>query len=142
MNKAHFTMVNSRSDWIVIGVSGVTCGGKTTLANRLKNSLSPVYIFHQDKYFYPDDSPKHQKCHGLEHNNYDTISSLDMDAMHKDVLATIEGDHRFHSHSEEKEGRFEIKGKKFLVVEGFTVLNYKPIVELCDLRLVSVHYTR
>lgn len=127
-------MANPRSDWIVIGVSGVTCGGKTTLANRLKDALSPAYIFHQDKYFYPDDSPKHVKCHGLDHNNYDIISSLDMDAMYRDVLATIEGDRSFHAHSEEREGAFQVKGKKFLVVEGFTVLNYKSIVELCDLR--------
>lgn len=127
-------MVNSRSDWIVIGVSGVTCGGKTTLANRLRDALSPAYIFHQDKYFYPDDSPLHRRCRGLDHNNYDTLSSLDMGAMQRDLLAALEGDSTYHARNHRGEGTFRVEGKKFLVVEGFTVLNYPPIVELCDLR--------
>lgn len=127
-------MSSSRSDWIVIGISGVTCGGKTTLANRLHDVLTPVYVLHQDKYFYPDDSSKHIKCPGLDHNNYDVLSSLDMNAMYQDVIATIEGVNTPHTHSDDREGRFEVKGKKFLVVEGFTVLNYKPILELCDFK--------
>lgn len=125
-------------DWLIIGISGVTCGGKTTLANQLKNILTPVYVFHQDKYFYPDDSPKHVKCEGLDHNNYDILSSLDMEAMFDDVMSTIRGEDRAHSKSVEKEGRLEMVGKKFMVIEGFTVLNYKPIMDICDLRQVEI----
>lgn len=126
---------DKRKEWIVIGVSGVTCGGKTTLANKLKDILTPVHIFHQDKYFYPDDSPKHVKCEGLAHNNYDILSALDMDQMYEDVLKTINGEDVSHQTSKEKRaGQVEVKGKKFLIVEGFTVLNYKPLLEICDLR--------
>ncbi|CAH0715130.1 unnamed protein product, partial [Brenthis ino] len=117
------------------GVSGVTCGGKTTLANRLQNLLTPVYVFHQDKYFYPDDSPKHVKCEGLDHNNYDILSSLDMEAMFDDITKTINGEDRAHVRNLERSpGKLECKGKKFMVIEGFTVLNYKPIMEICNLR--------
>ncbi|XP_030028700.1 nicotinamide riboside kinase 2 [Manduca sexta] len=130
-------MTHTAQDWIVIGISGVTCGGKTTLANRLKEALSPVYVFHQDKYFYPDDSPKHVKCEGLDHNNYDILSSLDMDTMLGDILKTMRGENKAHRFSAE-EGKFEIKGKKFMVIEGFTVLNFKPILELCHLRYYFV----
>ncbi|KOB74786.1 Nicotinamide riboside kinase 1, partial [Operophtera brumata] len=131
-------MSDPRSDWIVIGISGVTCGGKTTVANRLHNALTPSYILHQDKYFYPDDSPKHIKCPGLDHNNYDVLSSLDMDAMYRDALATIDGEKIPDAHRDEREGKLKVKGKKFLILEGFTVLNFKPILELCDFRYYIV----
>ncbi|XP_060807687.1 nicotinamide riboside kinase 1 isoform X2 [Amyelois transitella] len=128
---AHF----NKDEWIVIGISGVTCGGKTTLANKLKESLVPVYVFHQDKYFYPDDSPNHIKCVGLEHNNYDILSALDMEKMMQDVLDTLNGKDKSHASNVVKsKGKKEIKGKKFLIVEGFTALNYKPILDICNLR--------
>lgn len=123
-----------RSDWIIIGISGVTCGGKTTLANRLKDAIAPVYLFHQDMYFYPDDSPKHVKCKGLPHNNYDILSSLDMERMYSDVMKTMEGDDKSNASSLEKIGKFTLNGKLFMIIEGFTVLNYKPLLELCDFR--------
>ncbi|XP_028163877.1 nicotinamide riboside kinase 1 [Ostrinia furnacalis] len=133
--------IDKKDEWIIIGVSGVTCGGKTTLANKLKGILTPVHIFHQDKYFYPDDSPKHVKCEGLAHphNNYDILSSLDMDKMYADVLKTISGEDMSHQSSQErKAGQIEAKNKKFLIIEGFTVLNFKPLLELCDLRYYFV----
>ncbi|KAM3957216.1 nicotinamide riboside kinase 1 [Aphomia sociella] len=129
----------NKDDWIVIGISGVTCGGKTTLSNRLKAVLTPVYVFHQDKYFYSDDSPNHVKCEGLEHNNYDILSALDMEGMYNDVVQTLSGKDASHSSdTERKSGKLEAIGKKFLIVEGFTVMNYKPISELCNLRYYMV----
>ncbi|CAG4972440.1 unnamed protein product [Colias eurytheme] len=122
-------------DWIVIGISGVTCGGKTTLANKLHEKLVPVYTFNQDHYFYPDDSPKHVKCDNLDHNNYDILSSLDMGQMYEDIVKTMNGEVKAQACSlEAGRGKLQVQGKKFLVVEGFTVLNYKPIMELCNLR--------
>ncbi|RVE42266.1 hypothetical protein evm_013074 [Chilo suppressalis] len=127
--------MSHKNDWVIIGISGVTCGGKTTLANKLTETLTPVYVFHQDKYFYPDDSPKHVRCDGLDHNNYDILSSLDMDSMYKDIIETLKGDVKAHrSNVERRPGQIEIKGKKLLIIEGFTVLNFKPITELCDFR--------
>ncbi|XP_073961072.1 nicotinamide riboside kinase 2 [Choristoneura fumiferana] len=128
--------IKNRNEWLVIGISGVTCGGKTTLANRLVRALTPAYVFHQDQYFFPDDSPHHVRCEGLpvQHNNYDILSALDMKAMYSDVLATMAGEDRSHGKSLERENKLEVRGKKILIAEGFTVLNYKPFMELCDLR--------
>ncbi|XP_041971718.1 nicotinamide riboside kinase 1 [Aricia agestis] len=129
----------SRQDWIIIGIAGVTCGGKTTISNKLKDTLSPVYIFHQDQYFYPDDSPNHVKCEGLEHNNYDILSSLDMNKMYEDVLKTMNGENKAHTYNENSgSGKLILSGKKFIIVEGFTVLNFEPINEICDLRYYLV----
>ncbi|XP_045762729.1 nicotinamide riboside kinase 1 [Maniola jurtina] len=129
----------NKNKWIIIGISGVTCGGKTTLANNLQRLLSPVYIFHQDKYFYPDNSPHHIKCDNLEHNNYDILSALNMQLMYDDIVKTINGDNKAHAQNLERAcGKLEVKGKKFMVLEGFTVMNYKPIMELCHLRYYFV----
>lgn len=62
---------------------GVTCGGKTTLAQQLMSALTPAALLQQDKYFLPDDSPRHVAIEGLAHNNYDVLSALDMDAMYR-----------------------------------------------------------
>ncbi|XP_032522120.2 nicotinamide riboside kinase 2 [Danaus plexippus] len=127
------------SEWIVIGISGVTCGGKTTLADKLKEALHPVYVFHQDRYFYSDDSPKHVRCEGLDHNNYDILSALDMDAMYRDVIGTMRGAERAHSQGgRAAPGKLHVPGKKFLVIEGFTVLNYTPLMDICDYRYYLV----
>ncbi|XP_059056054.1 nicotinamide riboside kinase 1 [Achroia grisella] len=129
----------NKDEWIVIGISGVTCGGKTTLANRLKDVLRPVYVFHQDKYFYSDDSPHHVKCEGMDHNNYDILSALDMQAMYDDVIETMSGRDKSHGSCVSRDtGKLEVDGKKCLIVEGFTVMNYKPILELCNLRYYVV----
>ncbi|XP_034826285.1 nicotinamide riboside kinase 1 [Maniola hyperantus] len=128
-----------KDGWIIIGISGVTCGGKTTLANRLQHLLSPVYIFHQDKYFYPDNSPHHIKCDNLDHNNYDILSALNMQLMYEDIVRTINGDNKAQAQNLERScGKLEVKGKKFMVLEGFTAMNYKPILELCHLRYYFV----
>ncbi|KAJ8708522.1 hypothetical protein PYW07_010647 [Mythimna separata] len=132
-------MASSRNDWIIIGISGVTCGGKTSLANQLKDTLTPVHVFHQDKYFYPDDSPKHVRCEGLEHNNYDILGALDMETMLADINMTIKGQDRAHlTRTEPGENKFSVLGKRFLIAEGFTVLNYKPIMDMCDFRYYFV----
>ncbi|XP_061705070.1 nicotinamide riboside kinase 2 [Cydia pomonella] len=128
----------NRDQWIVIGISGVTCGGKTTLANKLAQTLTPVYMFNQDTYFYPDDSPHHVRVEGMEHNNYDILSSLDMKSMHADILATMRGEDKAQYSATERGARLAADGKKFLIAEGFTVLNYKPILDLCDLKYYFV----
>lgn len=126
-----------RNEWLIIGISGVTCGGKTTLANKLSKVFTPSYVFHQDLYFYPDDSPKHVKCRGLAHNNYDILSALDMETMYNDILDTMKGIDKSHDKNvvNDKDSLL-VKGKKIMIVEGFSALNYKPILELCDLRSV------
>lgn len=85
--------------WLVIGISGVTCGGKTTLSNALhqffKNAsnssffgnmkIGEVHLMCQDKYFLPIDSPQHIRVDALNHINWEIITSLDMDKLTTDL---------------------------------------------------------
>lgn len=81
--------------WIVIGLSGVTSSGKTTLAKSLhqhfKNQLghelqagielNRVELVNQDSYFRSVDDPNHQKVHKLNHLNWEILESIDMNKM-------------------------------------------------------------
>ncbi|XP_035454688.2 nicotinamide riboside kinase 1 [Spodoptera frugiperda] len=141
-----------RSNWVVIGIGGVTCGGKTSLAGRLRAGVSPTVVVHQDAYFLPDDSPRHTYIPELKHNNYDILSALDMDRMMDDIHAIMRGDRTVDPARVPNESRdglgplpgpppaepFSLPGKQFLVLEGLTVLNHPPLMELCDLRYYFV----
>ncbi|KAJ2944889.1 hypothetical protein O0L34_g1780 [Tuta absoluta] len=133
-------MAPHRPGWIVIGISGVTNGGKTTLSNKMAESIENSCVLHQDKYFLPDDHPNHIPVPNLEprHNNYDILSALDMSQMYSDALSIMEGSDIAHKSSETSKTKYRIPGKKILIIEGFTALNYKKLYDLCDLRYYFV----
>ncbi|CAD0250788.1 unnamed protein product [Spodoptera exigua] len=142
-------MALQRSNWVVIGIGGVTCGGKTSLARRLRGALRPARVVHQDAYFLADDSPRHVYIPELRHNNYDILAALDMDRMMADVAAILRGDLKEDDARVPNEvpsalslqapaEPFSLPGKQFLILEGLTVLNYPAIMELCDLRYYFV----
>jgi nicotinamide/nicotinate riboside kinase len=89
--------------WLVIGISGVTCSGKTTLAQSLQKhfkdqigcelkpgvELNRVELVNQDTYFRSVDDPNHQKIEKLQHLNWEIIESMDMDKMISDVMEIL-----------------------------------------------------
>lgn len=90
--------------WLVIGVSGVTNGGKTTLAKCLQRyftdhlnkiifkeniTLHKVALLSQDDYFLPVDSPKHKVIEKLGHINWEILSAIDMDKMCHDIMKIL-----------------------------------------------------
>ncbi|CAD7006673.1 nicotinamide riboside kinase 1 [Ceratitis capitata] len=92
--------------WLVIGVSGVTCGGKTTLAHRLRDYfkqvrgaplwntpyvVGDVQLLSQDDYFLPVDDMRHKWNEKLNAINFELLSSLDMKQMLADVTWTMNG---------------------------------------------------
>ncbi|XP_063702552.1 nicotinamide riboside kinase 1 [Culicoides brevitarsis] len=102
-------MDQQQTQWLVIGVSGVTCGGKTTLANNLlkffrenPSSLGPhlkidqVHLVSQDNYFLPVDDPRHVLIEHLNHINWEIISSIDMERMCQDVMELLGANFLFY----------------------------------------------
>lgn len=86
--------------WLVIGISGVTCGGKSTLATALynyfiNNKNRPIFnsniiveeaaLISQDNYFLPKDDTRHQLIKNLNHINWEILTSLDMEKMINDI---------------------------------------------------------
>ncbi|KAK2587689.1 hypothetical protein KPH14_003806 [Odynerus spinipes] len=116
----------STKNLLIIGISGVTCSGKSTLAKELHKKLSGSVILHQDNYFLPPNDPRHIKIPELNHNNWEILSSVDMHKMYLDILKIIE--------SQPAENKSKKKSKQVLILEGFLLFGYKPISDLCDLK--------
>lgn len=145
-----------KMSWLIIGVSGVTNGGKTTLASslykyfkdpancRLLNGrliVKTVKMFNQDKYFLPIDSPQHVKIEQLNHINWEIMSALDMTQMCKDIQNILGYDFMYYS-KEIMDSRpvdeMNIDSCptiiNILIIEGFLIFNYAPLLDLCQLK--------
>ncbi|XP_030385938.1 nicotinamide riboside kinase 1 [Scaptodrosophila lebanonensis] len=94
--------------WLVIGISGVTCGGKTTLAQSLRDyfkglrgaplwntpyTIGDVQLVSQDDYFLPVEDRRHKWNEKLNAINFELITSLDMKQMLADIAHIIKGRH-------------------------------------------------
>lgn len=112
---------------IVIGISGPSNSGKTSLTTRLQKSLPGSSHVCQDTYFHPPGDERLTWIPEVKHHNWELFSSLDMDAMVNDVIKwkenEVKQDHDKHS---------------ILLVEGFTIFNYRPLTELFDKRYFLV----
>lgn len=73
--------------WRVVGISGVSSGGKTTLARRLLSALPTTAAYlSQDQYLLPDTHPGHPPAPPpLSGLNKDTLRSVDVAKMEADV---------------------------------------------------------
>ncbi|XP_059612848.1 nicotinamide riboside kinase 1-like isoform X2 [Phlebotomus argentipes] len=110
-----------RPDWLVVGISGTTNSGKTTLATLLRDRLTAevgsVQVINQDNYFLPEDHPQHQHIDQLGHVNWDILTALDMDRMIRDVEAVLSQ---------------ATASTNVLIIEGFLVFNHPLLVEVCS----------
>lgn len=133
--------------WIIVGISGVTNGGKSTLTKKLLDVLpGTTRLICQDDYFYPEDSPYHVPCPGgLDHHNWDVISSIDMVRMMKDIREIIDSNPKPQLKSLEPEG-VSCKASSVLLsdatsgalpvllLDGFLLFGLTELIEMCELR--------
>ncbi|KAK9694788.1 hypothetical protein QE152_g33290 [Popillia japonica] len=135
--------------WLIIGISGATCGGKTTLANKLKELFPSSVIINQDAYFLPVDDDRHVWIPELNHINFDTLTSLDMNKMYDDIMGIIaDSTCTMKSLSKPKETEdltsielqtriqdlLNEKNVNILIADGFCIYYHKPIEKLCNLK--------
>ena len=75
----------------LIGISGCTNGGKTTLSKRLLIEFPNSYYMSQDD-FYHDRSNKekhYEYIASIDSFNFDTITAIDMNKFHKELNKLI-----------------------------------------------------
>ncbi|XP_009869911.1 PREDICTED: nicotinamide riboside kinase 1, partial [Apaloderma vittatum] len=113
---------------LVIGLGGVTNGGKTTLAEKLKKMLPNCDIISQDDFFKPESEVEADE-RGFK--LYDVLDALYMDEMVKSI------------HNWMKSPASSVVGTELpqnmdnvyiLIVEGFLLYSYEPLNELWNRR--------
>lgn len=137
--------------WLIIGVSGVSCSGKTSLAQSLVSvfresvlsekfypdlKIGQVKLVCQDDYFWPIDHPNHEwvNVSGINHINREQLSALDMDKMCDDLMRIIGNGNVFSKGSITANGEMS-DPLNILIIEGFMIFNHKLIAEMCQVKI-------
>ncbi|XP_068092708.1 nicotinamide riboside kinase 1 isoform X3 [Hyperolius riggenbachi] len=111
----------------IVGIGGVTNGGKTTLANKLLKILPNCSLIRQDDYFKPESEVETDE-RGFK--QYDVLEALEMEKMMLAVVSWITQHSRSASPEEKSNlvpGRCENQ-VHFLIVEGFLLYQYNTRV--------------
>ncbi|XP_055282878.1 nicotinamide riboside kinase 1 isoform X2 [Moschus berezovskii] len=104
----------------VIGISGVTNGGKTTLAKNLQKHLPNCSVLSQDDFFKPESEIETDENGFLQ---YDVLEALNMEEMMSAISCWMENPtHSLVSTHEES-----IEEIPILIIEGFLLFHYKPL---------------
>ena len=98
----------------IIGISGPSSSGKTTIAKKLTKTLKAKLI-HSDDYwkYHNTEIPSRKDWKKWEHP-----SSINFEKLHKDIL--------------------KVKNAKFIIVEGFHMFHNKKIRDLFDLKIYAI----
>ncbi|KAI6051409.1 NMRK2 [Marmota monax] len=124
---------------LIVGIGGMTNGGKTTLANGLHRSLPNCCVIHQDDFFKPVAraplfQPQDQIAVGEDgFKQWDVLESLDMEAMLSTVRAWLSNPQKFaRAHGVNVQPG--APDTHILLLEGFLLYSYKPLVDLYSRR--------
>ncbi|XP_064607935.1 nicotinamide riboside kinase 1-like isoform X1 [Liolophura sinensis] len=135
----------------VVGISGISNGGKTSLAQRLIKAFPGSHYICQDTYFREraferNISSPSCKCSTdgfkycamqsldegsdklvidpeLNHANWESLNALDMDQMMSDLTSHLQT-------KQETLTKDPSKAPHFVFVDGFTIFNYRPFQPL------------
>lgn len=128
----------------IVGISGVSGGGKSSLATKLYDYLSDsknanafdacrikqVLLIQQDKYFYPRDSPHHIWIKDMNFINREVLSAVDGERMWSDIAETVS-----RLNAIETMANCSSNDVRILLLEGFLIFNDERINDLCNVRL-------
>ncbi|KAM9330710.1 nicotinamide riboside kinase 1 [Gastrophryne carolinensis] len=116
----------------IIGIGGVTNGGKTTLANKLLKSLPNCSLISQDDYFKPEEEVATDE-RGFK--QFDVLEALEMDKMMSAVYSWISQHTPCALSEQSNKVKKESENAVYcLLVEGFLLYHYEPLNSVFDRR--------
>ncbi|XP_059413291.1 nicotinamide riboside kinase 1-like [Carassius carassius] len=118
---------------LILGIGGMTNGGKTTLSKSLQELLQNSCVISQDN-FFKDDSLVPVDVNGFK--QYDTLDALHMDRMMADTGLWQEDPQSFMTSRglAVKSTPSEPSNVFIIIVEGFLIFNHKPLNSLFNKR--------
>ncbi|XP_042307708.1 nicotinamide riboside kinase 1 isoform X2 [Sceloporus undulatus] len=109
---------------LIIGLGGVTNGGKTTLARKLKEHLPNCTIISQDDFFKPESEVAVDDNGFLQ---YDVLDALHMDRMVMNIhswMTNPEDSVLTRPPERTYDDQKRAEDMRILIVEGFLLYNY------------------
>ncbi|KAG7481269.1 hypothetical protein MATL_G00064620 [Megalops atlanticus] len=120
---------------LVIGIGGITNGGKTTLARSIQEHIPNSCVIAQDA-FFKEDYMVAIDSNGFK--QYDVLEALHMDRMMSDIRAWQKDPESFLISRGLKTTFPRIPRTPdevyVLIIEGFLIFNYRPLNEIMDKR--------
>jgi len=124
---------------IIIGIAGGTGSGKTTVVNKIANSLPEkhITILPQDAYYKDNADLSFEERQKI---NYDHPNSIDFDFMLNHIKQLKEGNsieqplYSYTTHSRSEDYKV-VHPKEILIVEGILVFTHEELRKLCDIKI-------
>ena len=124
---------------IIIGIAGGTGSGKTTVVNKIANSLPQenVTILPQDAYYKDSSQLTFEQRQKI---NYDHPDSIDFELLLSKISDLKKGKpvnqpiYSYITHSRSKDYKV-IHPKKILIVEGILAFTNEELREHCDIKI-------
>ncbi|XP_065132056.1 nicotinamide riboside kinase 1 isoform X1 [Paramisgurnus dabryanus] len=116
---------------VIIGIGGMTNGGKTTLSKHLQDVLPKSCVISQDN-FFKDESMVAVDINGFK--QFDALDALHMDRMMSDVDSWQNDPESFMTSRGLTVTSATSQQPNVLIVEGFLIFNHGPLNILFDKR--------
>lgn len=130
-------------NWLIVGITGVTCSGKSSLARSIINELNSksiqfpqritignVKLLKQDDYFHPKTSVEHTWIPEFNYINREILTALNMSKMIDDLNDIVGPSHQQYNKTKAEDCVLNI-----LVIEGFLIFNCKEIRDMCQIKI-------
>lgn len=114
-------VLRSCNQAVIVGISGVTCSGKSSLVNMFSKCIGSIKTVCQDDYYFTcEDFIVGTEC---TYPNFDSIRSVDMDSFMKQVCSL----------------KSEILSNpdtycKLIILDGFSLFNHEALAGMCHLK--------
>ena len=124
---------------LVIGISGGTGSGKTTVVSQIINELptDEVCVISQDSYYKATDNLSYKE---REKINFDHPRAIDFELLQNHISSLKSGEiieqpvYSFATHNRTKD-TVKTHPRKVVIVEGILIFNHRELLDLFDIKI-------